>query len=236
MRWPLKGVEMKRILKWVGIGVGGLVGLLVVLILVLVLLGTVLRVNKSYDIDVAAVEVPNDAESIARGKHFVESIAFCQECHGENLEGEVLEEDPVFGTFAPPNLTSGVGGVGGKLSNLDYVRAIRHGVGRDGKGLFIMPSNYYNEIGDEDLGAIIAYLKSLPPVDNEVELSLGPLARIISLIEEDFFTALRTGVNKLGKQLDPEYMPWDRLGKLTDAEISAIWLFVSALEPREFEQ
>ncbi len=180
---------MKRILKWVGIGVGGFVGLLVVLILVLVLLGTMLRVNKSYDIEVAAVEVPNDAESIALGRHVVESIAFCQECHGENMAGEVLEEDPVFGTFAPPNVTSGIGGVGGEPSDLDYVRAIRHGVGRDGKGLFIMPSNHYNEIGDEDLGAIIAFLKSLPPVDNEVELKLGPLAKIISLFEAEFSPA-----------------------------------------------
>ncbi len=31
--------------------------------------------------------------------------------------------------------------------------------------------------------------------------------------EEEFFNVLRTGVNKFGKQLDPEYMPWDRLSK-----------------------
>ncbi|MCH6544586.1 MAG: cytochrome c [Deltaproteobacteria bacterium] len=168
---------------------GTLVGLLLVLILVLVVLGTVLRVNKTYDIEVAAVEVRTDAESIARGRHIVESYALCVECHGDDMEGEVLDEDFLFGTFAPPNLTSGRGGLGGKLSDLDYVRAIRHGVGRDGKGLFIMPSDHFNTLSDEDLGAIIAYLKNVPPVDNEVRLKLGLLARVISLFEPDFFPA-----------------------------------------------
>ena len=110
---------MKKVLKWAGIGVGGLVGLLVVLIVVLIVLGTVLRVNQAYDIEVAAVEVPTDVESIARGRHIVESYALCVECHGENMGGKVLEEDPLFGTFAPPNLTAGLGGLGGELSDLD---------------------------------------------------------------------------------------------------------------------
>ena len=184
--------------------------------------------------------------------------------------------------------------------------AIRHGVGRDGKGLFIMPSHHFNELSDEDLGAIIAYLKNVPPVDNEVELKLGIGLRIISLFEPDFFPArlidhdavrppppargvtaeygeyltfmctlchgellsggtvpgesdappapnltlltrsqwsevdffkvMRTGVNKFGKQLDPEHMPWDHLAKMTDDELKALWLFLSSLEARKFGQ
>ena len=46
---------------------------------------------------------------------------------------------------------------------------------------------------------------------------------------------MRTGVNKTGKQIDPEYMPWDRLPKMSDDELKAIWLFLSSLEAREFE-
>ena len=180
---------MKKVLIWVGAILGGLVGLLIVLIVGLVVLGTVLRVNKTYEIEVAAVAVPTDADSIARGRHIVESYALCVFCHADNLEGKVIDENPVFGTLAPPNLTSGRGGIVGTYTDIDYVRAIRHGVGRDGKGLFIMPSQHFNEISDEDLGEIIAYLKNLPPADNEVELKLGPLARIIALVEPDFFPA-----------------------------------------------
>ena len=44
-----------------------------------------------------------------------------------------------------------------------------------------MPAEEYNKISDEDLGAMIAYLKTLLPVDNELaESSLGPLGRIIA--------------------------------------------------------
>ena len=49
-----------------------------------------------------------------------------------------------------------------------------------------MPSQHFNKIGDSDLGAIIAYLKSLPPVDNELaSTSLGPIGRIVSLMESE---------------------------------------------------
>jgi hypothetical protein len=84
------------------------------------------------------------------------------------------------------NLTSGKDGIGGRYTDVDFVRAIRHGVGDDGRDLVIMPSNYFTKMGDNDLGAIIAYLKSLPPIDNELPTtSMGPIGRIISLLESE---------------------------------------------------
>lgn len=50
--------------------------------------------------------------------------------------------------------------------DLYYVRAIRHGVNPQGRGLLIMHSDAYHNLSEVDLGALIAYLKSLPPVDN----------------------------------------------------------------------
>jgi hypothetical protein len=47
---------------------------------------------------------------------------------------------------------------------------------------------------------------------------------------------LRTGATPYGKQLDPEIMPWNRFSLLDDDELQAIWLFIRALEPREFEK
>jgi len=46
----------------------------------------------------------------------------------------------------------------------DWVRTLRHGVKPDGKPLFIMPSEDYNRLTDDDTGALIAYVKSLAPV------------------------------------------------------------------------
>ena len=173
---------IKKILKWVGIVVGGLIVLIVVALLILILLGT-MRINKDYDVQVASIEIPTDQAAIERGRHFVETIGICSQCHGEGLRGDILSEDAVFGTLAPPNLTSGVGGIGGTLNDEDILRAIRHGIGRDGEALMIMPSDYFNRIGDADLGAIVAYIKSLPPVDNEVpETSLAPLGRVVALL------------------------------------------------------
>ena len=80
-----------------------------------------------------------------------------------------------------PSLTSGAGGIGGFYSDEDWARAIRHGVGQDGRALFIlMLSNTFHYLSDEDLGALIAYLKSVPPVDNELpERRIEPLGRMM---------------------------------------------------------
>ncbi len=172
---------LRKALKWAGIALGGLVGVIVVILAVLYFVGGA-RINKTYDIQVASVAVPNEAAAIERGRHLVESVALCQECHGENLAGDVLEDSFLFGEIMPSNLTSGKGGVGEAYTDADFARAIRHGVTREGKGIIIMPSEHYNVFGDEDLGAIIAYLRSLPPVDNELpKTSAGPLARLIAV-------------------------------------------------------
>ncbi len=174
-----ENVCVKKILKRAGIVLGSILGLIVIAIIVLYFVGTA-RVNKSFEIEVAVVEIPTDEAAIARGKHFVEAIGLCQDCHTNNLAGEVAADDPMFGIFAPRNLTSGGGGVGETFDDIDYVRAIRHGIGTDGKALLYMPSQIYNKISDDDLGAIIAYLKSLPPVDNELpDSSMRLLGRIL---------------------------------------------------------
>lgn len=149
--------------------------------------------NRTYDVAIASVAVPSDAPSIGRGKHYIEAVGVCQVCHGQDLAGADIEEckdvpctgfsnDSFFGKLMPGNLTSGHGGIGNVYTDEDYVRAIRHGIGQDNKALLIMPSEQFNKISDEDLGAIIAYLKTLPPVDNELDESgLGPLGRILAV-------------------------------------------------------
>ena len=70
------------------------------------------------------------------------------------------------------------------------MRAIRHGVSSDGKALVIMPSQSFNELSDDDLGAMIAYLKTVPPVDTDrPETSLGPLGRVLPLLDKSLIPA-----------------------------------------------
>ena len=182
---------MRRFLKWFGLITGGLLGVTLVLLVVMFLIGS-RKINRTYDIEIASVVVPTDAASIAQGKHYVEALGACQVCHGQDLGGPNIDEcgdmpclgfsnDLLFGKVFPKDLTSGLGGIGGVFTDEDYVRAVRHGISQDNKALVMMPSDNYNRISDEDLGNMIAYLKTLPPVDNEqAEVGLAPVGRILT--------------------------------------------------------
>jgi mono/diheme cytochrome c family protein len=88
--------------------------------------------------------------------------------------------EPFLAVIPAPNLTSGLGGVGLTNTDEDWIRTIRHGVGHDKRGLIGMPVRIWNQLSDEDLGALIAYLKSIPPVDNELpQRKIGPAFRLM---------------------------------------------------------
>ena len=156
---------MKKLLKWTGIVLGGLVGVLVLALVALYILGGS-KANATYEITPAITSVPSDSATIARGSHLA-SIHACRYCHGDNLEGKILEDAPPF-LLAPPNLTPGKGGVVASYTDADWDRAIRHGVNPEGRALIVMPAEFFNGMADVDAAALIAFLKNLPPVDNEV--------------------------------------------------------------------
>lgn len=176
---------MKRALVWLG----SIIGVLVLLLAAG--LGTVYgitmtRMGKDYPTSVESIRVPTDSVSLARGKHLVEAVGKCQVCHGDNYAGTAFFHDAVFAQLTAPNLTSGKGGIGSTFTDDDYVRAIRHGVGKDGKSLLFMPSQAFYHFNDKDLGAVIAYIKSLPPADQTVpsKRSIGPIGRAVYLLSD----------------------------------------------------
>jgi mono/diheme cytochrome c family protein len=156
---------MRKILKWIGIVLGSLVVLILAAGVVLYFIGNA-RLNKTYELPPDNIVVPTDAASIEYGKHRVQTM--CIGCHGENLSGitDFVALDPIF-RLDSANLTSGQGGVGAEYTDEDYVRAIRHGISRNGKGIFMPAVLSYQHLSDEDLGAMIAYLKTIRPVDHE---------------------------------------------------------------------
>jgi cytochrome c553 len=172
---------IRKIFRWIGIVLGSLVGLLVLAFVVLYIIGMVkwnsIR-GKEYEVPVEPITIPTDQASIARGEH-IATIRMCKDCHTENWSGQ-SDSVPGLITLSMPNLTPGAGGVGATNTDEDWVRAIRHGVGYDGRGLLLMPSRVWYYLSDEDLADLIAYLKSLPPVDNEPpKTELGPLGRVM---------------------------------------------------------
>ncbi|HXD09529.1 MAG TPA: hypothetical protein VN653_05665 [Anaerolineales bacterium] len=126
---------IRKIFKWIGIVLGSLIGLLVLAFVVLYSIGSV-KWNKfhgKYDVPVETITVPTDQASIARGEH-VAVTHMCGDCHTDTLSGR-SDSAPGLITLTIPNLTAGAGGVGATNSDEDWVRAIRHGVGYDGRGL-----------------------------------------------------------------------------------------------------
>ena len=169
---------MKKIFKWVGIVLGSLIGLVLIAGFVLYSTGNA-QLNKTYDFAPSNITIPTDQASIEFGKHRAETL--CESCHGKDLSGDNLLNDPMMGRLDAPNLTAGEGGIGREFSSdEDYVRAIRHGIDPAGKPIFMPAVTSTSQLSDEDLGAIIAYLKTIPPVDNVTAgQQLKPLAKIL---------------------------------------------------------
>ena len=167
---------MKKLLKWIGISLLGLIGLLLLAGLILYPIG-MKKLTRSYpNIHIETVNIPTNADAIARGRH-VAVIWSCTECHGENMGGMSFTDDPLLGTISAPNLTPGEGGVGEPYTDTDWIRAIRHGVKPDSHAEVFMYD--YATMSDQDLGDLIAYLKQVPPVDSDYpEMRLGPVVPI----------------------------------------------------------
>jgi mono/diheme cytochrome c family protein len=72
--------------------------------------------------------------------------------------------DPAIGLVYAANIS----GLGATHSDEELVLAIRHGLDQDGRQLMIMPSESFINFSAEDLGATIAYLKTVPRVENEL--------------------------------------------------------------------
>ena len=122
--------------------------------------------------------VPNP-ELVERGRHLASAVAQCSTCHGGDLAGVRVIDDFFVGRLYAPNLTRGEGGLGSIYRDTDWVRAIRFGVSREGRSLFLKPSEHLSAMSDMDLAAVIAYLRQVPSVHtNYPSTRIGPLIRI----------------------------------------------------------
>jgi mono/diheme cytochrome c family protein len=160
---------MKGFLKWLGIVFATFVGL-IALALVVIYFKTASRLDHKFDPPEDALTIPTGDAAIARGKHIFQ-FRGCEACHGEHLEGKVYLDDPAVGQVIAGNLTRGAGGFGASFTDADWVRAIRYGVRPDRTPLLFMPSTEFYFLSDDDLASVIAYVKSVPPVDHVQPLS-----------------------------------------------------------------
>ena len=112
----------------------------------------------------ATVETNQYSTNLDRGRH-LSTISGCNGCHGGNYQGmDFINEAPI-GYVPAPNLTSA--GPVANYTDDDWVKAIRHGIAKDGRVMVAMPSYHYSAYGDDDLAELIAYLKQIPAVEDK---------------------------------------------------------------------
>ena len=99
----------------------------------------------------------------------------CFSCHGEGLRGNKMFDEPIIGTVWAPNLTL----VAAQATDQQLARAIRQGIGVDGRSLFVMPSEAFQHLPDQEVSALIALIRSLPRTGTLTpKNSFGPMGRL----------------------------------------------------------
>src|SRR5438477_80684 len=164
---------MKRLLRWIGVGLAGLAGLLIV-VCALAYVVSERMLRRTYEIPAVALTLPTDAESIVEGRRLATVHGCFNGCHGKNAEGVVMFDQPSIARVVAPNLTAAVR----RYSDAELALIVRKGIRPDGHTLLIMPAEVFGGMTDADLGRIIAFLKSLPPATGPgPSVSVGPIGR-----------------------------------------------------------
>jgi len=318
---------LRRILKVLGI----LVGVLVVLVVILAI-----YVQLAWDRPVSRaapqMTASTDEQTVARGEYLYKYSLNCWDCHGS--QGSHSPDEPQAGGFEFDMTNIGLpGGFGfiyasnitpdpetgiGSWSDGELVRALREGVDPAGNLIFpIMEAEWWSGLSDEDVLALVAYMRSLPPVRNEVpeprltfiakalfalgilkaqpavtepvvappkgatvgygeylayhastcvgchmprnpntgqydltrpfagglfpvpdegfsatgsNLTPDPATGIGNWTEEQFLTAMRTGLRPNGTVMLP-FMPWPSYSRWDEDDLRAVWLYLRSLEP-----
>jgi cytochrome c553 len=165
---------MRQVLRLIGISVLLLFGLLVIAYGVIFLKSQAV-LERRYPAPRIAIVVPTDAASIAEGQHLATLRGCYLACHGTQGVGDNFIDDPMLGHITAPNLYQAAR----QYTDPELAALIKDGVRPDGQGVLVMPSQTFHGLSDEDLGRIIAFLRSLPastgPARRE---SPGPLVRI----------------------------------------------------------
>jgi cytochrome c553 len=174
-----------KAVKWIGGIVSTLLTLVVALVGVFMLIGFV-KFTAPRNAPLPELTIAGTPAQIARGQHLANS--FCASCHSATNElpltgGVDLGKDfPMpLGTFVTANLTPA--GPLKDWSDGEIFRAIRNGMDKDGQVLFAMSGARGRHLSDEDIAAVIAYLRSQPAVANETQTPLDqPSALALILV------------------------------------------------------
>lgn len=168
--------------RWIVRGLVGLVGL-IVLALVVIYGGSEWIIRRSHDVPLTVIAVPKDTASVAEGGRLAKLLG-CRSCHGLEGEGRVWSDGPpaFVASIAPPAIAAKAA----SYSDAELERLIRHGIKKDGSSLFVMATEAQQYVADDDMGKLIAWIRTLKPGAKDVGYGIkwGPLGRLGALTGE----------------------------------------------------
>ena len=164
---------MKRVLKWAGYGLASLAGLLLMTVVgAFAASEAIIRwpVARPATHMVASA----DAGAVQRGRK-IAVVQGCHNCHGARFEGALFHDEPAIVRAWAPNLTLAAA----HQSDAELDAAVRHGVAADGRRLWIMPSEAFAHLTDQETSDLVAYLRSFRPAGvTHPAVQVGPIGRL----------------------------------------------------------
>lgn len=162
---------IRKILKWTGF--------VLLFIITGVSVTASLRQHLKYEAPYPNIKASTDSAVIAKGKHIVLGPGHCVDCHSstKNVDSVLkLSQEPVlsggysfdlpFGKFYTRNLTpDSATGIGG-MTDGEIARVLRYSVKKNGEA--VLPFMPFQNMSDEDLTAVVSYLRSLKPEKKEI--------------------------------------------------------------------
>jgi cytochrome c553 len=154
---------MKKVLKWTGLVVAGLVAI-VLSLATYAYFASEREMNRAFTATASTVAVPTDEVSVAAGRR-VATLAGCIHCHGEKLNGGLVDDIPHLVRLVAPNISVLLP----QYTDAQLATVLRAAVKPDGHSVLFMPSEMFRHLSDEDLGRLIAWLRTVPATPEGVQ-------------------------------------------------------------------
>jgi mono/diheme cytochrome c family protein len=218
---------MAKLLRWTGYVVGALVLLLLIAAAAVWLIAGE-KLSAHGTLKPEHLAVPTAAQLADAPRQL--RVLRCVGCHDAGLRGRVLFDEPYVARVYAPNLTA----VAATASDEQFARAIRQGIGADGRALAIMPSETFSRLDDGEVAALIAAIRALPKVGGPTpERKVGFLGRV-GLLTGEFHTtpeAVTEYAAKLPLDLGAQYARGRHMAASNCAECHGPALSGGEVEP-----
>lgn len=186
--------------RWLLRTVVGLATLFVVLAVV-VYVRSEMIIGQTYPFRENPIALGTDSAALARGEHLVRLT--CVGCHSDSLQGKLFFTQPGVARLIAPNVIEKIK----QYSDAELAGFLRFGVRKDGISPFVMPPRGYYHLSDDDLGAVLAYLREMPEADTPPLPTTwyGPLGRlgVVTGKFKQSIALIDTTVQRVGA--DPEH-------------------------------